>query len=103
MTYGFEFFSPQSHNGQYVFGKGGNIPCFSSLMWLIPEHKIGVFVVTNKDSSALPVEVFDDFMNEYFPDKTKPEYLKPNEEELKKFEGVYRDLRLKPNVTCKHK
>nr|WP_223698905.1 serine hydrolase [Bacillus wiedmannii] len=95
MTYGFEFFSPQSHNGQYVFGKGGNIPGFSSLMWLIPEHKIGVFVVTNKDSSALPVEVFDDFMNEYFPDKTKPEYLKPNEEELKKFEGIYRDLRLK--------
>ncbi|MDA1909354.1 beta-lactamase family protein [Bacillus cereus] len=95
MTYGFEFFSPQSHNGQYVFGKGGNIPGFSSLMWLIPDHKIGVFVVTNKDSSALPVEVFDDFMNEYFPDKTKPEYLKPNEEELKKFEGVYRDLRLK--------
>ncbi|MBE7099027.1 serine hydrolase [Bacillus cereus] len=95
MTYGFEFFSPQSHNGQYVFGKGGNIPGFSSLMWLIPEQKIGVFVVTNKDSSALPVEVFDDFMNEYFPDKTKPEYLKPNEEELKKFEGVYRDLRLK--------
>ena len=64
-------------------------------MWLIPEHKIGVFVVTNKDSSALPVEVFDDFMNHYFPDKTKPEYLNPNEEELKKFEGVYRDLRLK--------
>ncbi|MCC1488129.1 serine hydrolase [Bacillus tropicus] len=95
MTYGFEFFSPQSHNGQYVFGKSGNIPGFSSLMWLIPEHKIGVFVVTNKDSSALPVEVFDDFMNQYFPDKTKPEYLKPNEEELKKFEGVYRDLRLK--------
>ncbi|PEY29843.1 penicillin-binding protein [Bacillus anthracis] len=95
MTYGFEFFSPQSHNGQYVFGKGGNIPGFSSLMWLIPEHKIGVFVVTNKDSSALPVEVFDDFMDQYFPDKTKPEYLKPNEEELKKFEGVYRDLRLK--------
>lgn len=95
MTYGFEFFSPQSHNGQYVFGKGGNIPGFSSLMWLIPEHKIGVFVVTNKDSSALPIEVFDDFMNQYFPDKTKPEYLKPNEEELKKFEGVYRDLRLK--------
>ncbi|PGB82088.1 penicillin-binding protein [Bacillus wiedmannii] len=95
MTYGFEFFSPQSHNGQYVFGKGGNIPGFSSLMWLIPEHKIGVFVVTNKDSSALPVEVFDDFMNHYFPDKTKPEYLTPNEEELKKFEGVYRDLRLK--------
>ncbi|KAA0770930.1 penicillin-binding protein [Bacillus sp. AR2-1] len=95
MTYGFEFFSPQSHNGQYVFGKGGNIPGFSSLMWLIPEHKIGVFVVTNKDSSALPVEVFDDFMNEYFPDKIKPEYLNPNEEELKKFEGVYRDLRLK--------
>ena len=26
MTYGFEFLSPQSHNGQYVFGKGGNIP-----------------------------------------------------------------------------
>nr|WP_254919350.1 serine hydrolase [Bacillus cereus] len=95
MTYGFEFFSAQSHNGQYVFGKGGNIPGFSSLMWLIPEHKIGVFVVTNKDSSALPVEVFDDFMNQYFPDKTKPEYLNPNEEELKKFEGVYRDLRLK--------
>ncbi|MHC2831971.1 CubicO group peptidase (beta-lactamase class C family) [Bacillus sp. F9_6S_D1_P_5] len=95
MTYGFEFFSPQSHNGQYVFGKGGNIPGFSSLMWLIPEHKIGVFVVTNKDSSALPIEVFDDFMNHYFPDKTKPEYLNPNEEELKKFEGVYRDLRLK--------
>ncbi|SCL96364.1 Protein Flp [Bacillus wiedmannii] len=99
MTYGFEFFSPQSHNGQYVFGKGGNIPGFSSLMWLIPEHKIGVFVVTNKDSSALPVEVFDDFMNEYFPDKTKPEYLNPNEEELKKFEGVYRDLRLKNLVS----
>ncbi|MEK4962617.1 serine hydrolase [Bacillus sp. FSL M7-0110] len=99
MAYGFEFFSPQSHNGQYVFGKGGNIRGFSSLMWLIPEHKIGVFVVTNKDSSSLPIEVFDDFMDQYFPDKTKPEYLKPSEEELKKFEGVYRDLRVKNLMT----
>lgn len=99
MTYGFEFFSPQSHNGQYVFGKGGNIPGFSSLMWLIPEHKLGVFVVTNKDSSLLPYKLFDEFMNHYFPDKTKPEYLKPSEEELKKFEGVYRDLRVKNLIT----
>ncbi|WJE55684.1 beta-lactamase family protein (plasmid) [Bacillus cereus] len=99
MAYGFEFFSPQSHNDQYVFGKGGNIPGFSSLMWLIPEHKIGVFVVTNKDSSSLPYELFDEFMDHYFPDKTKPEYLKPSEEELKKFEGVYRDLRVKNLIT----
>ncbi|KYG25977.1 penicillin-binding protein [Bacillus gaemokensis] len=99
MAYGFEFFSPQSHNGQYVFGKGGNIPGFSSLMWLIPEYKIGVFAITNQNASPLPFELFNEFMNHYFPDNTKPEYLNPSKEELRKFEGYYRDLRMKNVIT----
>ncbi|MDM5155308.1 beta-lactamase family protein [Bacillus sp. DX1.1] len=100
MAYGFEFFSPQNHNGQYVFGKGGDIPGFSSLMWLIPEQKTGVFVVYNTNSSQFRDQLFKKFMNHYFPDSSpKPEVLNPSKEELKKFEGYYRDLRIKNVIT----
>ncbi|MDM5189003.1 beta-lactamase family protein [Bacillus sp. DX4.1] len=100
MAYGFEFFSPQNHNGQYVFGKGGDIPGFSSLMWLIPEQNTGVFVVYNTNSSQFRDQLFKKFMNHYFPDPSpKPEVLNPSKEELKKFEGYYRDLRIKNVIT----
>lgn len=98
MGYGFETFFHASHNGQKVIGKGGDLPGYHSWMWLLPEQKLGAFVFFNKDDANWPdmrAQVFGEFMDRFYPEKEeRPTYLKPTLEELRRFEGTYRDLRL---------
>lgn len=92
MTYGFEL--PYGRASEpYVISKGGDMPGFTSWMWLIPEHKVGGFIVYNKNS-GLRTELFNAFMDRYFPSDRKPVYLNPDKEQLARFEGTYRDLRI---------
>lgn len=91
--FGLENVSPNSDNGQYVIGKSGDLPDFSSGMWFLPQHKLGIFVTYNKQGD-LREKLFDEFMDRYYPEKTgDPIYLKTPKKELKKFEGEYIDLR----------
>lgn len=99
--YGLENVSFQSANGQYVIGKGGSLPDFSSAIWFLPEHKLGIFLTYNKQSTSdLRQEFFKKFMNHYYPQKEEePKYMRTPKEELKRFEGEYMDLRTRFLVT----
>lgn len=102
MTYGFEFVLHHKFNNQYVIGKGGSIPGFSSWMWLLPEQNVGGFVVYNNNSD-LRNRLFEEFMNRYYPVEQQKTYLQPAKNQLARFEGTYRDLRigyLKTRITA---
>ncbi|QIC07618.1 serine hydrolase [Brevibacillus sp. 7WMA2] len=99
MAYGFETYYHSSHNNQFVIGKGGDIPGFHSWMWLLPEHKVGGFIVFNKDKEFRE-ELFKAFMNHYYPiPKKEQTYMTSSPQQLKRFEGTYRDLRINPWIT----
>jgi hypothetical protein len=73
MCYGF---CQEECNGQRVIGHGGDWPCFHSLMQLLPERRVGLFVAYNTNNtyatsaaaSAPDRDVlFNAFMRRYFP------------------------------------
>ncbi|MCY9513818.1 serine hydrolase [Paenibacillus apiarius] len=96
-SYGFEASYREAFNGQNVIGKGGDLPGFSSWMWLLPEHKTGAFVIFNRNDGMADnfrEYIFKSFMDRYYPDnRPEPVFLKPTQKELKLYEGNYRDLR----------
>ncbi|MFD0588114.1 serine hydrolase [Paenibacillus sp. GCM10027627] len=94
MTFGLEMFKSESYNGEFVVGKGGDLEGYHSWMWLIPEHKVGGFVVTNSDASDVRDELFAAFMDRYYPSNEKERTpIKLSSEQLEPFEGSYRYLR----------
>lgn len=99
MTYGFESpVDPSKTNGEDVISKGGDILGFSSLLWLLPDRKTGVFVSYNANQD-LRDDLFIAFMDHYYVGRKStfgPEDFKPQSEDvLAKFEGLYSDLRIK--------
>ncbi|MBH5318837.1 serine hydrolase [Paenibacillus sp. GSMTC-2017] len=95
MGLGFEMFFPEFYNGQYVIGKGGDLPGAHSWMWLIPEHNVGGFIVSNNDSSDIRTKLFEAFMDHYFPTPDKErEVLSLTKAQLSKYEGQYSYLRM---------
>ncbi|WP_193726789.1 serine hydrolase [Paenibacillus guangzhouensis] len=97
-TYGFEnLFEANKNNGLHVIGKGGDVPGFSAYMLLMPEKNIGIFLVHNKmgASTKLAWAWYTMFVDQYFPiAEGKPVSLSTPVEQLKRFEGVYTDLRM---------
>lgn len=48
-TYGYEnLLQPGKNNGQLVISKGGDVPGYSSFVYMLPNQKFGVFVTFNK-------------------------------------------------------
>ncbi|WP_246873871.1 serine hydrolase [Paenibacillus dendritiformis] len=104
MAYGFEYALQDDYNGQYVIGKGGAAPGgFTSWMWLLPEQHAGAFIVYNK-SENLRDMIFKAFMDRYYPkqEKEKQAYLALTRDQLRRFEGVYRDVRISYLITRIH-
>jgi len=65
MTYGFE---EQNLNGQHLLVKGGDTLLFHSLLALLPEHQVGVFVAYNSASGvSAPTTLLQAFLDHYFP------------------------------------
>lgn len=102
-TYGFEnLVEANKNNGQLVIGKGGDVPGFSAYMLMIPERKIGIFLVHNKmgSSTQLDWQWYRMFIDHYFPaGDSKTVYMNTPQQQLKRFEGVYTDLRQKVLLT----
>ncbi|QQZ59846.1 serine hydrolase [Paenibacillus sonchi] len=99
MTYGFEAPAlPSKTNGENVISKGGDILGFSSLLWLLPDRKTGVFVTYNANQD-LRDEFFAAFMDHYYsghPTSFGTKGFRPQSREvLAKFAGLYSDLRVK--------
>ncbi|WP_345940806.1 serine hydrolase domain-containing protein [Paenibacillus sp. ALJ109b] len=95
MALGFEKFYLHAYHGQMVIGKGGDLPGYHSWMWLIPDQRIGGFVITNSDASQdIGEELFTAFMDHYYPqDKQKVKEWPLHSSELDQFTGTYRYLR----------
>ena len=86
---GYGMYSTKNNNHSVVYHTGG-MPTFSSIMALLPEHEVGIFISINTDSGNRD-DIFDMFMDRYFPAPLgplhDPEPITP--EQLAQFEGYY--------------
>jgi CubicO group peptidase (beta-lactamase class C family) len=77
MCYGFW---EEQRQGLRVLGHGGDTIWFHSLMQLIPDHRVGVFVSYNTDTSATERgPLFDAFLRRYFPEADPPRVTAPSD------------------------
>ncbi|TVX93761.1 serine hydrolase domain-containing protein [Paenibacillus agilis] len=99
MTYGFEFYTHHLYNGHNFVVKGGNIPGFASQVTFLPDKKVGVFISDNHGSNIRDIYM-SAFMDHFYPDeRPAPTYLQPTQQQLTKFEGRYKNLRMGFDVT----
>lgn len=102
-TYGFEApYLPTKTNGQFTIIKGGDVTGFSSLLWLMPETNTGIFVTYNKNSD-LRDALISAFMDHYYAGHSTnfgdQGFQQQTQDELRHFEGLYRDLRSQTLLT----
>ncbi len=103
-TYGFESASqlPGAGSSSKVITKGGDVPGASSLMFLIPEQDTGVFVVYNQNG-ALREQLYAAFIYRFFPqyaaEATFPAFAAESPEQLERYAGLYKDLRVESIVS----
>lgn len=89
-------FDEMNQNGERIFGHRGGMPCFYTLLALMPDHGIGVFISYNSDMGAKGHEDFwQAFLNHYFPAPVNTD-LRPTTESItriQKLTGEYSSLR----------
>ncbi|WP_339242109.1 serine hydrolase [Paenibacillus sp. FSL R5-0517] len=93
--YGFESTYSQYNHGRKVVSKAGDLAGFHSNMWLLPNEKTGLFIVSNSDGPDLRETLFHAFMDHFYPNNEThyADYSVP-ESLLLTYEGLYRDIRL---------
>jgi len=98
-TYGFEAPTqlPGAGSSPSIIAKFGDIVGTSSLMFLIPEQKTGVFITYNK-IGPLRDFFYQAFIKSFFPAYAEPAKLDAftpyTSNQLEKFAGIYTDLRV---------
>ncbi len=89
-------FFQTTRNGVRMFGHGGDVNQFHSLMQLAPEHDLGVFVAFNSDpGSESRNHLMNAFFDRFFPEP-KPALIETPEalrERLTDYAGEYANLR----------
>jgi CubicO group peptidase (beta-lactamase class C family) len=89
--YGYTFFEDRS-TGIPAFSHGGSMTGYGALLFLIPEHRIGVFVAYNQESSALGSAVVKALVSSLFPGLAAapgPRAAFPPNNDIERFRGVY--------------
>ncbi len=95
-------FFDMSMNGQWVIGHGGATRCFRSIMTLLPEHRVGLFVSYNSQGGrGAARKVYEAFMDRYYPAGEIRELTPPEDAQnrLRSFVGSYR-VNLYPHQRC---
>ena len=86
-------FIDMSMNGQWVIGHDGATFWFHSMMALLPEHRVGLFVSYNSEGGwDATGKVYEAFMDRYYP-AGEIQALTPPEDaknQLRRFAGRYR-------------
>ncbi len=92
VTYGFVEWD---RNGQRMLWHGGSTSLFQSIIILLPEHDVGLFVIYNKKSeSEAGRELRQDFLDRYYPAESEPPHPMPDHEtRVDLFTGTYRESR----------
>lgn len=89
MAYGF---FENTINGQYMISHGGDTLLFHSILFLLPEQNVGVFISTNGSTGEKAVSGFEKaFMDHYYP-MTKRDALQPTADftsRASKYAGTY--------------
>lgn len=87
-------FAEYTRNGEFAYGHGGDTRDFHTIMVIVPDREVGVFVSFNTDSGS-PTGVYEAFMDRYFP-ASEPERLVPPSDFASRvdwYTGTYRAAR----------
>ena len=93
ITYGFDEYY---QNGLRTLYHEGNWPGFASLLLLIPEKKVGIFVSYNRDINLPRENLVQQFIDRFYPAAAPALPIKSiasNKGDVDKFAGVYRSSR----------
>jgi CubicO group peptidase (beta-lactamase class C family) len=96
-------FYEMNQNGERIFGHQGGLISFHTLLALMPEHGIGLFVSYNSDSGEQAQQDFwQTFLNRYFP-RTSATISKPTgaTAHLQSYAGEYSGLRRSASTLTK--
>jgi CubicO group peptidase (beta-lactamase class C family) len=91
--FGFTFWENWSF-GIPAFSHGGSMSGFGSLLYLVPEHRFGVFIAYNQESADLANAALTALVAALFPESTAPPVLLPQftaDADLARFAGTYAD------------
>lgn len=81
-------------NGERIAEHGGDVAGYSSLMFLLPERGVGVFVASHREGSDLRFVVRQAVLDRFFPDRAPPARPVPlaeaTAERARRYAGRYR-------------
>lgn len=89
--YGFTFFEDRSL-GVPGFSHGGSMTGYASFLFLVPEHRLGIFVATNQESSAITQPLSAALIDAFFPGHGPATPMRPRltgRVDVSKFVGRY--------------
>lgn len=69
--YGYTFWEDRRH-GVQAFSHGGSMTGFGCILYLVPEHELGIFIACNQESGRLQDAVLSTLMRRYF-ERRQPE------------------------------
>ncbi|MCP5111238.1 MAG: beta-lactamase family protein, partial [bacterium] len=82
--------------GQRVLAQPGDMLHFTSALFLLPEHDLGLYVAYNRGRAAdVPMELLYGFLGRFFPSHSwlLPEPLPISDTDVSRFTGSYRSTR----------
>lgn len=88
--YGYALFE-NDWNGITTFSHGGSMTGYATMLYLVPEYDIGIFIACNQESSAVIDPVLAGLLGALFPD-ARPPVLRDRYEgrlDLSRFTGTY--------------
>lgn len=93
-----------SWNGYRAIGHAGDTFWFHSILALLPEQNVGIFISFNSGGAgSTAVEAYKAFMDQFFAPREVPELVTDAEapERLERFEGSYRPVRYSHTTIAK--
>lgn len=84
-------FHERLENNLRGIGHSGELRGYSSVLTLVPEQNLGIFIATN-NQSGLYEEAVTQFFDHYYPIPPQTADFEPVEIDLGRFTGTYRDI-----------
>jgi CubicO group peptidase (beta-lactamase class C family) len=87
-------FFEMNQNGLRIFGHGGDIPGFHSILALIPEKSLGIFISFNSEVPSLAYDkTLEEFVDHFFPAIDPGPQVNPSLQNASRVAGSYRNMR----------
>jgi CubicO group peptidase (beta-lactamase class C family) len=89
--YGFTLFEDISY-GIPAFSHGGSMTGFGAFLYLVPEHRLGVFIASNQESGSLAHVAIARLIGAVFPEQAQRPALRerlPGRADVSRFAGRY--------------